>query len=444
MLNPLRNLAVRLLGRETGALARDAVFVFGIRLIGAAAVFVTQILLARWAGAETLGLYSYAFAWCILLSIIAGVGWPNAAYRVLSRALADGRKDLMAGFVRRGRQVLLGSSAIVIAVGAVALFAPGTPVPAEQRTPLLLALIAVPFYGLMRQASGIAHSLTWWHAAFLPDLAIRPLLLLCAIVAARAGGLPLTAATVMGWQLAVILLVAAGQTAYVAVHWKPQIGVPSPSYATSDWLHTAWPLLFVALFTNFFMELNLIVAGHFLAADELGVFTAAFRTAFLIGFGIFAVDAIMLPRAAQAHARGRTDDLQRLLSQATWVKTTGSLAAIAVMVPFGRPLLAIFGAEFVPGYGALLVLALAQLVIAMVGPVAQLLSVSGHQRACLVVLPVSIAVTIGLNSLLIPRYGVNGAALTVLLVVVLQSAWLYRVVVQRLRVHSSVFALWRP
>lgn len=440
MPSPVRKLAVRLLGRDKGALARDAGFIFGVRLVGAAAVFITQILLARWAGAEALGLYSYAFAWCVLLTIVAGVGWPSAAYRVLSTALADGRKDLMAGFVRRGRQVLLGASAIIVAAGVAILFAPGTPVTAQQRLPLLLALAAVPLYSLMRQASSIAHGLSWWRAAFLPDLAIRPLLLLASILGARAAGLPLTATAVMGWQLAVILLVTVGQTGYVTARWKRHVGTPPPRYATADWLRTAWPLLFVALFTNFFMELNLIVAGHFLAADELGVFTAAFRTAFLIGFGIFAVDAIVLPRAAQAHARGQTDDLQRLLSQAAWLKMTGALVAVAALAMLGRPILAIFGAEFVPGYSALLILALTQLVVAMAGPVAQLLSVSGHQNDCLVVLPASIAATIALDSLLIPQYGVNGAALTVLLVVLLQSLWLYRVVVRRMGVHASVFA----
>ncbi len=436
----LSKLAGLVLGKGNGALARDAGFIFGIRMIGAVAVFATQILLARWAGAEALGLYSYAFAWTLLLTIFAGVGWPNAAYRVLGKALAAGHKDLMAGFVRRSREILLVTSTVITFIGAAILFAPGMSIADETRTALLLALIGVPFYGLMRHANSIAHGLSWWRATFLPDLAIRPVLLLGAIVAAYAAGLPLTAATVMAWQTVVIIVVAAGQTGYVMTRWRKRIGKPTPRYETAEWFRTAWPLLFVALFTNYFMEFNLIVAGHFLTPDDLGVFSAAFRTASLIGFGIFAVDAIIVPRAAQQHANGARDELQRSLSQAAWLKTAGALAAVVLMALFGQSLLGVFGAEFVPGYTALLILACAQLLVAIVGPAAQLLSVTGHQNDCLVVLPVSIVAIMVMDSVLIPRYGVNGAALTILLVLGMQSLWLHRVAVLRLGVQPSAFA----
>ncbi|GEM_PF-6440669 len=42
-------------------------FMFACRVLGAGLAFLTQLLQARWMGAHELGIYLYAFSWCIIL-----------------------------------------------------------------------------------------------------------------------------------------------------------------------------------------------------------------------------------------------------------------------------------------------------------------------------------------------------------------------------------------
>jgi O-antigen/teichoic acid export membrane protein len=82
-----------------------------------------------------------------------------------------------------------------------------------------------------------------------------------------------------------------------------------------------------------------------------------------------------------------------------------SLAAFAPLA------LAMFGPEFVAGQAALTVLALAMLLNMGTGNVQSMLLMGGKSSWNLFNLAASLTVNIVLNLLLVPRYGINGAAI---------------------------------
>ena len=77
---------------------------------------------------------------------------------------------------------------------------------------------------------------------------------------------------------------------------------------------------------------------------------------------------------------------------------------------FGGQILSIFGPEFVAGRSALGVLTLALVVSGAVGPVMRILSVTGYQDQCVVVFVLTALIAVGLIAVLVPRFGVTGAA----------------------------------
>ena len=64
-------------------------FLFMCRIGGAAAAFLTQLLLARWLGAAEFGAYILAFAWLTLLSAAPVSGYAAAAVRFIGQGLAN-------------------------------------------------------------------------------------------------------------------------------------------------------------------------------------------------------------------------------------------------------------------------------------------------------------------------------------------------------------------
>lgn len=74
-------------------------------------------------------------------------------------------------------------------------------------------------------------------------------------------------------------------------------------------------------------------------------------------------------------------------------------------------MLAVFGPEFSASYLPMIILAVGQLLNVASGPVGTILSMSRQERFVGIGMSVSVICNILLNYLLIPRYGINGAAI---------------------------------
>lgn len=432
-----------MLSQDFLKLFNDAAFMFVCRVLGAILTLATQVLLARWMGPTQLGAYALAFSWCMFLSVLAGLGFPRAAARFIGKGIAHNRDDLVVGFVRRQKQFSVIASLTVAAIGCAILLGTSAFQTATGREALLFAFIAVPVFAMINASGSVALSMSWFRTAYVPNTLLRPALLLLIVLAIRYSAQSLSAERVMLFHLAVALLIAATMTYVVGRRLKQRYPAVQPAFETRLWLRTAPPLLVITIFANYFQELNIISIGMYLQADELAVYNVSLRLSFLITFGILAVNTISMPGTAQLHAKGENNALQKLITHAARLQLMWSFCALVGIVIVGKYVLGIFGPSFVSGYVALIILAVAQLVGAMFGPAAQLLSMTGHQNKCLYIFLAALAAMLALNHLLVPSYGINGAATAVALTFLLQSTWLYASVVRRLGIDSSAFGFFR-
>jgi O-antigen/teichoic acid export membrane protein len=213
-----------------------------------------------------------------------------------------------------------------------------------------------------------------------------------------------------------------------------------PRYRTELWVRTSLPLLVIGLLLNYFPDATVLLLGAFLPSDQVGVFNAAYRIVLVISFGLYSVDAWFMPAAARLHAEGDRASLQRLVMKVAKLRLLGASLAVVALAALGRQALGVFGEEFHAGYGALVLLALAQLVLAAVGPVTALLTVTGHQRRCLPPFASALGVLVLLIALLVPPFGIEGAAASVLAVTVGWSMWLHKLARDHLGIRPS--PLW--
>src|SRR5262249_20232042 len=80
------------------------------------------------------------------------------------------------------------------------------------------------------------------------------------------------------------------------------------------------------------------------------------------------------------------------------------------LLAFGRWALALFNPEFEPGYAALAILAVGFLVVAAMGPVETILLMKNEQRLAAAAAVGACALNVLLNLVLIPGFGMEGAA----------------------------------
>ena len=295
--------------RKAIALVGGSAFIFGCSLLGASVTFVNQILLARWMGAKELGIYVFALSLYTIISALAGFGYPRAAYRFIGQGRAEGDKEHLRGFIRRGRQITVSTSVIfgALGVGVVLAFGEGW-IPAGYRTPLVIAFLGLPLYALVLLHRSIAQCFKWVVLAILPASVLRPMFLLLGICGLWLMGGALSAGTVMLMFVLMIAVLVFGQFAILRGRLARELAGALPKYRTRLWTRTALPLLIIILFTSFFPEVNIVILGLMLPPDQIAIFSVSFRIVLVIVFGLNAVDTITRPDFARYYAAGRTEE----------------------------------------------------------------------------------------------------------------------------------------
>ena len=145
-------------------------------------------------------------------------------------------------------------------------------------------------------------------------------------------------------------------------------------------------------------------------------------------------------RFSQYHVAGEKEKLARFVADTIrWTFWPSLVLAIGLLL-VGKPLLSLFGPGFAEGYPLIFVLVIGLLARASVGPSERLLNMVGEQRACAMIYACAFATNLVLCLVLIPRFGLIGAAASTASAVVVESTLLFVVTKRRLGLHIFVFS----
>ena len=413
---------------------------FLIRLASAALVYVTQVLLARWMGDFEFGIYVYVWTWVLLIGGLADFGLASAAQRFVPEYSDGKRPALLRGFLSASRWLTLATATAIAVVGCLVIQIASNWINRYEIVPLYLACACLPLFALTRVQDGIARSYNWANLALLPPYVLRPVLLLACMAAAYAVGFGNDAVTAM--TAAVIATWAAGAVQLLMLDRKllREVGSGARNYEVRTWFSTAIPILMVESFYLLLTSADVLLLQQFREPNEVAIYYAAARTLSLVAFVYFSVSAATAHRFSQYHASGESQRLSDFIAQSIHWTFWPSLAATVAILALGYPFLLLFGPQFVAGYPLMFILAIGLLARASVGPAERLLNMVGEQRACALVYMAAFATNIVGCLILIPRWGLYGAAVATSAGVVAESALLFWVSKHRLGVHLFV---WR-
>jgi O-antigen/teichoic acid export membrane protein len=195
----------------------------------------------------------------------------------------------------------------------------------------------------------------------------------------------------------------------------------------------------IALATDFFFDIDLIVLSGMLSREELAVFGVCARIFALVAFGVSAVYAMTMPDMFEAEARSDRDEFHRKVGDANLVAVGLALALFVGVLAGGRFALMLFGEEFVAGAMPLVILCLALVVRALLGPASLVLSIHDRPYASLPAVACGILSLILCNHWLVPLYGLMGAALSALISISLWSAALWFTALRGAGIDVSVW-----
>jgi len=211
-----------------------------------------------------------------------------------------------------------------------------------------------------------------------------------------------------------------------------------PLYSNREWFRSAIPLLFSGLLFIFNSQLSLILLGVLRGGYDAGVYAAANQGASIISFILIASNVSLAPVVAEINTNNDNAQLQKLITKSTRLISVVAFPVAFILILFRHQFMNIFGVEFVVGGSALTLLILGQIYNVAAGPVSMILVMTGYEKD----IPKNILIVISLNLvlglLLIPPFGVTGAAISAASSMVLWNTLLALVVRKRTGLHSHV------
>jgi O-antigen/teichoic acid export membrane protein len=171
------------------------------------------------------------------------------------------------------------------------------------------------------------------------------------------------------------------------------------------------PLYLSSVMMLFMVWTDTIMVGIFETLQEVGIYTAAAKTATFVSFFLVAVNYILPPLVAQLYEKKEKKGLESLARRTARWNLIFSLTVTMVFALFGEEILSLFGKEFIIAYIPLLFLCVGQVVNAGAGSVGYILAMTGFQRVLTYISVFSALLNVFLNALLIPFFSITGAAL---------------------------------
>lgn len=397
--------AHRLIVRGGASAALGYVVRFGARLL-------FLFIAARLFGAALFGAYSLALAAVELAVAVAGLGMKRFLFKLLEER-PSGRPA--AHVVLDAALLVLGASlTIAAAVMLAVLLLPAATIAANTRIAILVVAPMIAGQALI----DLFLAATRWKHRMRYEVAARsivePYAGIAAAGAAYMAGFTETGLLISYWAgtLAALAYAAAGTRrcygGFGLRHYRPvpralvQILRASALATSSDFIN------------GLFARLDLYLVGIFLGEAPAGIYNMARQVRTPVRQVRQGFDGLLTPILARTLAAHGPVHTGTATASASRLILALQLPILVSLIAIGLPLLQWFGPEFAAGFAALIILAAAETIHGAFG-VSDLILLYRRPALSLAVTSACIAVNLAAAWLLIGRYGLDGAAWSVLI-----------------------------
>jgi O-antigen/teichoic acid export membrane protein len=388
----------------------------GTTLIGSIAGggfnFLSQILIARVLGVEAFGLYALGFAAVRICETLARLGLNMGGMRFVSIYKDESRSKLKGVLISAtGISLLNGILIGIILYFSSDFIAQKIFHKANLTEALQLFALSIPFVSSMEVASSL---LLGFHTTKYTVYArnfVQPVTYIFLIIFFYFNGFRLDGviyAFILSHVVAFIVCI---------LFLKKLFPEFLSKYVTTDYefknlISYSIPLLFVG-FLHYFLSWTVILMLGFLGSTkDVGIYRAASQVTILMTVFISAVGSIYAPLVSEMFYEGEKKRIESIFKVTTrWIYII-VLPVSLILVFSSKGIMSIFGAKFIEkGASVLIILTIAQFVNCVTGGVGCTLIMTGKQKLELINSLGLVIVNIVLNLLLIPQYGIMGAAI---------------------------------
>lgn len=414
-----------------------------IQIGGAGIAFLLYILLARLLGVQDYGNYVYVLTWTNILVLISKFGLDVLLLRYVAAYEGKQAWNYLRGILVWSLKTALFLSITINSMLLFSVWGLISYLRIELINLFFLSTGLILLFTLSDLILSILRGLQHTILSQTIGLILRPVLLGLSVLVLYAIKLPLSGFLVMLVHICTTLLIFI-LLIFLVVHYLPS-AIWSISSLTNkaEWRTTAFLLLFLSGAQLIMNQTDTVMLGLMRSTEEAGIYASAARIAEGTAFGLSAFNAFAAPLIAKLYALEKKLELQRLLTMAAWGILVVTIIAGAFLISMGKLILSLFGQEFIAGYFSLVILLLGQVVNSLAGSVGLLMTMTGNQVIIAKVIIISTLLNIGLNFLLIPYFGMLGAAIATSITVIFVNLALLWFVQQKIGLNPTIFSSMR-
>ena len=397
---------------QVGHISRHSGMFFAGTIFTVTFGYIFKVYLARVLGAEALGIYALGVTLIGFLGIFNTLGLPGSALRFVASYQAAGRFKELHALLWRGAGLLLAANVVLAAV----LLTFGRILAVRFYHSQVLVQYLPWFAGMM--LFGVVTTFYGKVLGGYRDLKLRtlivnfigsPLTMILAVLLISAGmGLRgyLAAQILSAAIVSLLLLLAVRRLTPAAARFS---ALPGSHPEGEVWSFSA-AMMGIGLLEFLMSQVDKIALGYYRSPRDVGIYSVAAAMVVYVPLVLSSINQIFAPTIADLHPRGERALLSRLFQSLTkWVVGL-TLPLALVIIMFARPMMRIFGHEFEYGWPILVIGTIGQLVNCGVGSVGYLLLMSGNEKRLVKVQSVMAAVMVVLCAVLVPLWGLVGAA----------------------------------
>lgn len=394
--------------------ARPRVAVAGlVNLVGAGLGAVIGLLLAalvgRELGTEGAGTYFLVVAVFYVASQIGELGADTGLVRFVAAYDATGRGRAVPALIRSAVRPVILTSIAVTTVCAVAVVVDPDIVPV---LPAWLVVVTAAICGASSLFALLLGVLRGYHDALsypaLQNISL-PILRLAGVAAAIALGADASGA-VLAWMLAVLPVVAiAAWLARKAVRRHVAGTDPAEADTREFWRFSAARGFSSAVEVSLEWA-DVIIVGALTSVESAGIYAVVTRCARIGEVVQQAARVVVAPSISAALARGERDTASDIYGSVAAAMVWLAWPFYAVGIVFAETILGLFGEGFAEGATALRILLIAMAIATAAGTAQSVLLMGGRSMWQLYDKTGALALNIVLNLILVPVWGIEGAA----------------------------------
>jgi O-antigen/teichoic acid export membrane protein len=200
------------------------------------------------------------------------------------------------------------------------------------------------------------------------------------------------------------------------------------------YLTYSFTLVLAALMGVVINKIDIVMLGMMTANQEVGIYQITIQLSNVAAILLIVFNTVFAPRISNMFHESKYEELKNLYVKATRILSLLSIIVTSILILGSSFFLNLFGEVFAQGQMSLILRTVGQFVNIAVGGVWFMLSMTGRPKFQMYANIVAFTMNIILNFVLIPKYGMNGAAFASMVTIIFMNIVGYIVVSRQFNV----------